>query len=267
MSRSLSEIVDLMKRLAQLEWAESWDNVGLLIEPQEQAVAKILLTIDLTEEVLSEANDEAANLIVSYHPPIFSGLKRLTRRTAGERVVIDAIRSNTGVYSPHTALDAAPNGMNDWLVRGLGPSETTPIVQLPNAPTGVGMGRIAQLAEPVTLRELTARIKQYLGLSHVRVACSSSHSAGKPIERVAVCAGAGGSVFEHCAQADLLLTGEMRHHDILARVAQGTSVILTDHTNTERGYLRVLAEHLRHELGTGVDVVISKRDADPLRIE
>jgi dinuclear metal center YbgI/SA1388 family protein len=267
MSRALSEIVEAMKRLAPLEWAESWDNVGLLIEPLEQAITKVLLTIDLTEEVLTEAKSAHANLIIAYHPPIFSALKRLTRKTAGERVVIEAIRSDIAVYSPHTALDAAPNGMNDWLVRALGTGATTPIIQLLNAPEGVGMGRTVELEEPATLLELTRRIKQHLKLDQLRVATAAEHSAGKLIDRVAVCAGAGGSVFQHCTQIDLLLTGEMRHHDVLARVAAGASVILTDHTNSERGYLGQLQEYLNSKLGTDLEIVLSQRDSDPLRIE
>jgi putative NIF3 family GTP cyclohydrolase 1 type 2 len=81
-----------------------------------------------------------------------------------------------------------------------------------------------------------------------------------------VCAGAGGSVFEHCHDVDLLLTGEMRHHDILARVASGTSVILTDHTNCERGYLPNLAARLRSVFGEDVAVHVASSDKDPLSI-
>ena len=265
MHHSLFEIVDLMKRLAPLEWAEPWDNVGLLIEAQEAAVRRILLTIDLTEEVLFEAKSLNTNLIIAYHPPIFSGLKRLTQSTALERVVSGAIRANIAVYSPHTALDAAPNGMNDWLIRALGRGKTAAIVPIQNAPEGVGMGRHIQLENATTLSELTRRIKQYLGLAQLRVAAAAHHEAGKFVERAAVCAGAGGSVFERCPPVDLLLTGEMRHHDVLARVAAGTSVVLTDHTNSERGYLPQLKAHLIDNLG--VDVAISEKDADPLRIQ
>ena len=65
---------------------------------------------------------------------------------------------------------------------------------------------------------------------------------------------------------DLLVTGEMRHHDVLARVASGTSVILTDHSHSERGYLPVLAARLAEALASGVEVRVSEVDADPLRI-
>jgi dinuclear metal center YbgI/SA1388 family protein len=252
--------------LAPLEWAEPWDNVGLIIEPKERPIANVFLTIDLTEESLLEARNKHADLIVAYHPPIFSGLKRITQKAPLERIVIDAIRNDIAVYSPHTALDAAPNGMNVWLAQALGEGTLAPIVPLPNAPPGVGMGRFVELAQPRALNDLLSLIKQHLGLSQLRIAAAPEHKRGIPIRRAAVCAGAGGSIFEKCGHVDLLLTGEMRHHDILARVAAGTTVILTDHTNTERGYLPHLAEYLRRALGSDVEIVISQTDQDPLVI-
>jgi dinuclear metal center YbgI/SA1388 family protein len=266
MSRSLAEIVSILGRLANLDWAEPWDNVGLLLEPKEANITKVLVTIDLTEPVLCEAQAARANLIVAYHPPIFDGFKRLTQSSAGERIILEAIRSNMAIYSPHTALDAAPGGMNDWLAQALGNGELAPIVPLANAPSGVGLGRIVQLDNPTTLDELLRLVKQHLGLQQLRVAVAPAHAAGQPIRRAAVCAGAGGSVFEQCPAVDLLLTGEMRHHDVLSRVSAGTSVILTDHTNTERGYLPHLANYLKDALGVDAEVVIASSDRDPLAI-
>ncbi len=102
------------------------------------------------------------------------------------------------------------------------------------------------------------RIKGHLGLRHVRVASG----LGGAVQSVAVCPGAGGSLFAADWRADLYLTGEMRHHDVLAKVARGHAVILTDHTNTERGYLPVLAKRLAAE--SGLEVSVSEVDAEPL---
>ena len=266
MSRSLTEVTQVLQNLAALEWAEPWDNVGLLVEPHVVEVATVLVTIDLTEDVLIEAKAAKANLIVVYHPVIFAGLKRLTQKTADERIVIESIRSGIAIYSPHTALDAALWGMNDWLAQALGKGVVAPIVPQAAAPAGTGVGRTVQLEEPKALAELIATIKQHLGIAQLRVATASQHKSGAPIHSAAVCAGAGGSVFKHVESIDLLLTGEMRHHDILARVAAGTSVILADHTNTERGYLPHLAKWLGDALGGGVNVKVSAADSEPLKI-
>lgn len=269
MKCSMDDVVAVLGQIAPLELAAGWDNVGLLIEaaPREEAVGAALLTIDLTEPVLAEARALGVGLVVAYHPPIFSGLKRLTRAGAGERVVLDAVRAGISVYSPHTALDAAAGGLNDWLAEAVGPGRRRAIEPGPDpARDDVGLGRVVALDAPLGLDDLVAHVKAHLGLDHVRVAAAARHEAGEPIGTAAVCAGAGGSVFESLADVDLLLTGEMRHHDVLARVARGTTVILTDHTNTERGYLPHLADRLRAETGHTLTVHVSTTDRDPLAV-
>src|SRR5690606_37381648 len=128
-----------------------------------------------------------------------------------------------------------------------------------------GAGRAIALEHPAPLPELLRRIRRHLGLDRLRVATSARHAAGAPIERVLVCAGAGGSVLAP-RPADLYWTGEMRHHDVLAALERGTSVVLCDHSNTERGYLPVLRERLDAELGGDVLIHVSQRDTEPLEI-
>jgi len=255
-------VLSALENLAPLHLAESWDNVGLLIDPGEQVgFEHALITIDLTDEVLEEALERQADLIVAYHPPIFSGLKRLRHTVAKERIVLRTLRSGLTVYSPHTALDAASGGMGDWLARALGPGRVTPIVPHVSDPRA-GAGRFVRLDQPVTVERAVELVKAHLALPQLRLS-RGAHST--PIASLAVCPGAGGAVFEQVRHADLLLTGEMRHHDLLERAAQGTSVILTDHTNTERGYLPHLAQLLVKHC-PGLAVSISARDRDPLQV-
>lgn len=264
MTVSLHEVLAELERLAPLRLAADWDNVGLLVEPRRRSdasIERIHLTIDLTEAVLEEALAQRAELIIAYHPPIFAGLKRVTQRTPAERITLALARAGVFVYSPHTALDACRGGLNDWLASAFGAGTASAIE--PVADSGVeGQGRLLELEVPLRLSDAVARVKTHLKLNHVRVA-RPSHADDPSIGRVAVCAGAGGAVLVR-AEADLLLTGEMRHHDILAQKAKGTSVIVCDHTNTERGYLPLLAAKLG--FGGAVQVTISERDTDPLQI-
>lgn len=125
-SPSLSAM-DLRSILAKLEeispskFAESWDNVGLLVEPkQTELISRVLLTNDLTERVMEDAVSlpgDKIGLIISYHPPIFRPMKRLIQSSAKDRIILQAIQSSMAVYSPHTALDPL---INDWLLSGLG---------------------------------------------------------------------------------------------------------------------------------------------------
>lgn len=255
-----------LEATAPLRLAESWDNVGLLVDPHEEDVPceRLLLTVDLTWPVFEEALSRGADWVVAYHPLIFRGVQRLRAKAPSERVLVAALRRGIVVYSPHTALDAVRDGMTDWLASALGPGARTPILPAEGDPAA-GQGRRVELATPLELGEATARIKAHLGLGHVRLAAASRHLAGEQIRTLAVCPGAGGSVFEKVSDVDLLLTGEMRHHDVLARAARGTSVVLCDHTNTERGFLPVYAERLRARL-PGVEVLVSEEDRDPLAV-
>jgi dinuclear metal center YbgI/SA1388 family protein len=270
-STSLSDVLATLERLAPLSFAEPWDNVGLLLEPVPVAdagpVTSALLTIDLSDEVVSEAEELGASLIVAYHPPIFQGLKRLRSSMPGERALLRCAKLGISIFSPHTALDAAPGGVNDWLLDAFGPGERGPC--LPHvADARFGQGRGVRLAMPLTLSAAVLRIKQHLGLPHLRVAAAAGHADGtRLIHRVAVCAGAGGSVFEKLSGFDLYVTGEMRHHDVRARAAEGASVVLSEHTHTERGYLHVLSDSLRAGTGGALTFHVSRRDRDPLSLE
>jgi len=374
MSRTLAEVVHLLEELAPLHLAEDWDNVGLLVEPSGSAdrpVSRVLLCIDLSEAVLSEAIDQRADLVVAYHPPLFKGLKRLRISSAAERVAVRALEAKLPVYSPHTALDAAQGGVNDWLARAFGPGKCRALV--PHTPNGadcklvvfvprshvealrqalsrelgageignysecsfelegqgsffgndaatprvgapgklefaqevrlemrcptralpdaarvirahhpyeepawdaypllvparseLGPGRLLELTLPISLSDAIARLKAHLGVPTLRVATSGVHGAGGPIQRVAVCAGAGGSLFERVAGVDLFVTGELRHHDVLAKLALGASVILSEHTHTERGFLPEFAGTISARSNGELAVIVSQRDADPL---
>ncbi|TNE84214.1 MAG: Nif3-like dinuclear metal center hexameric protein [Deltaproteobacteria bacterium] len=254
----LHELLATLEGLAPLRLAGSWDNVGLLVEGTRD-VRRIGLCIDLTAPVADELRDSGVDAIVSYHPPIFGGVKRLTASTARSRTLLALIRDGIHVYSPHSALDAARDGMADWLVDAFPQARDVAPIEPDLIDPSLGAGRVFACA-PTALDELVERIRGHLGLSHLRV----SGAGDQQVSRVAVCPGAGGSLFERLDGVDLLLTGEMRHHDVLARQEAGVAVVLTDHTNTERGFLPIFASSLR--ACTGLEVVVSARDADPLRV-
>ncbi len=127
----LQRMVQHLQALAAETLAESWDKVGLHVGAADWRVRRGLLCIDLTEAVMAEATEANADLIVAYHPPIFQPLERLTDVHWKQRVVLEAARRGISVYSPHTALDAAPGGVNDWLAGGIGEGEVKPIKSTP----------------------------------------------------------------------------------------------------------------------------------------
>lgn len=271
MAISEATVLAYLENLAPLQLAESWDNVGILVQGDDpnRSISRVLLTIDLSESVCREAIDLGVEMVVAYHPPIFDGLRRLRRQTPTERVVIALLRAGITVYSPHTALDAVDGGVADWLAEPFAPfAECQPIAAAhveSDVNVVVGAGRKLVMQSPKTLADLVMAVKQHLKLAHVRLARTGEPSRTF-VQSVAVCPGAGGGLFRQVADVDLFLTGEMRHHDILAKISAGSAVILTEHTHCERGYLPRLARRLALDFGDALTVVCSENDRDPLEI-
>ena len=113
----LQALLRILERLAPLKLARSWDNVGLLVSPVEPSpIKKVLLTNDLTEPVMAEALVKEVDFVVTYHPLIFRGMKRVGDDWKS-KIVGQCMRKNIGVYSPHTAWDCVLGGGTDWLLR------------------------------------------------------------------------------------------------------------------------------------------------------
>lgn len=116
----VQQVITLMEQLAPRSYAESWDNVGLMVGDRNAIVTGVLTTLDVTAEAISYAIEHDCNLIVSHHPLIFKGLKQLSCDTAQGRMINQLIQHNIAVYSAHTNLDIAPGGLNDMLAERLG---------------------------------------------------------------------------------------------------------------------------------------------------
>ena len=202
--------------------------------------------------------------MVAYHPPLFAPVKRVPH----DALWADAIRRDVALYSPHTALDVAREGTNDFLADACGVSAgerrpLRPFAAKPGAtraePEGVGLGRIGAVTA-TTRRELVARVKEKLGLGYVLVSGPVDGTAS----RVAVAAGAGGELIEDAIRAgvDVFVTGEVRHHDALSAARRGVTIVATLHSNSERAAVRAYASRLAARLPSLV-VTSSTADADP----
>jgi dinuclear metal center YbgI/SA1388 family protein len=127
-------LADALDRVVPVILAEDWDNVGLLIGEDDWPADRVLLTIDLTDAVLREAIDAGVNAIVAYHPPIFRPLTQLNSATPASRLALRIAAAHIAVYSPHTALDAAPDGLTDWLAHGFGSGDVRALTAAESIP-------------------------------------------------------------------------------------------------------------------------------------
>ncbi|KAH8590879.1 GTP cyclohydrolase 1 type 2/Nif3 [Bisporella sp. PMI_857] len=258
----LSVIASVRKLYPESLADKSFDNTGLLLEVPHRSGQKnsVLLTIDLTKAVADEAIARRDSVIITYHPIIFRGLKSLKLGNSQQNSLLRLAQEGISVYSPHTAVDAAPGGLNDFLadiVTGerwrntehaanyFSPNTRDVITQIKDAPAGLekaGYGRIVRFYNPVKLHVLKERI--HLGLNELpglSVAVPQSIPNGEKgnieISSIGICAGSGGSMLGGL-DVDLLFTGELSHHEALAAIEQGKCCITAFHSNTERAFLQ-----------------------------
>ncbi|XP_033340685.1 cytosolic iron-sulfur assembly component 1 isoform X2 [Megalopta genalis] len=259
----LTQVVDALNGYAELSLAASWDNVGLLIEPTDpKLVFHILLTNDLTEDVMQEAINLKSDMIITYHPLIFAPMKSVTTRSWKEKIVAKCLENKIAVYSPHTSFDSVKGGVNDWLASSFhSVLESSKPIEANSGNKEYGFGRLCTLKKQISIEEAVELVKKRTGLSHVRLA--RARQTNGFINTIALCAGSGATVLKDIP-ADLYLTGEMLHHDVLDAVHKGVNVILTNHSDSERGFLSSFSRTLLELLNGSVVVSVSKADADPL---
>ncbi|GAA5880795.1 hypothetical protein JCM3774_005753 [Rhodotorula dairenensis] len=317
-SEHFARLQHAVQSLTPLSLAElAWDNVGIMVEapeplrqPQHTRPSKVVCCIDLTTRVCDAALAQPdVFAILTYHPPIFSGLKSLRLANPLQRSLLRCVAAGVSVYTIHTAADNAVGGVNDYMASGLlhaagvdtdrdgmcwpahqdsALSAITPATtkDVPPGQEGAGSGRIVRLAEARGARalsrdEIVQAVKQRLNLKYLQAAWSPT--GVDEIKTVAICAGSGSGVLKG-VEADLYLTGEMGHHDILAATAAGVHVLCCNHSATERPWLSYFAPRLQKALnelaaeeasaaaaGEGVqvqryEVQVSSEDREPLEV-
>ena len=241
----VSDVINVIQNFAPFESQMGFDNAGLLIGSAHQKVHKIGVVLDVTPEAVEQAVLLGADCIVSHHPIIFSGLKSIPCDSA----VYLAVRHGVSVVSAHTNLDAAVGGVNDALASTLGLTEVTALA-LPNEPTPP-LGRMGVLSQPMTDAQFAAFVGNRLNTRVKYV------PTPKIIRRVAVCGGAGADfmVPAMVAEADALVTSEIKHH--LLWEASHADFMLVDagHYETEQVVIKPLSELLAQKLSVEVTVL------------
>ena len=208
----LSEIIHFLDNEFHPEYQENYDNSGFLLGNPDTEYTGALVAIDLTPDVIHEAVSLHANLIVTHHPFIFSGIKRITPANATGRAIISLIKNDIAVYAAHTNLDNLKDGINGILAFQLGLTDCHILRPLQSASSpDIGAGMIGTLPYPMPTTSFLEQVKMTLGLPVLRV----SDIVTPAVSRVAICGGAGSFLIDDAIrqQADIYLTGDMKYHD------------------------------------------------------
>ena len=206
----IKEIIDALERFAPLPLQDSYDNAGLQLGLTGTEATGALLCLDVTEDVLDEAEALGFNLVVSHHPLIFQGLKSLTGRTYVERCAMKAICNGITLYAAHTNLDNALGGVSFKMAEKIGLKDVQVLQPFEDGRLG-GSGVIGCLEEPETETDFLRRVKKIFEVASVRY----NRLCGREIRKVALCGGAGAFLIPQalCTGADVFLAGEIKYHE------------------------------------------------------
>jgi len=230
---TVKDIVSLVGQIAPYELAEPWDNVGLLLGREGNAVTRVLTALDLTDGVIAEAKALGAELIVTHHPMMMDARRKMTDEDREGRLLLELAENGIAHIAAHTNFDAAQGGVNDALMALMGAGNVQ----------GEGCVRVGELEDGLTFEMLCQRAQKKL---HAVVRAYGA--ADTPVKKLGCCSGAGGGFFEDAKAlgADCFITGEIKHHIALEAMDKGVCVIEAGHFETENPACEVMANALQN---------------------
>lgn len=246
-------IIEIIERKYDRSYAMSWDNVGLLCGRSDKEVKKIYVALDVTDEVVEQAVEAKADMIVTHHPLIMSGINRITDENFIGKRLIKLIQNDISYYAMHTNYDV--RGMAELASEKMGLKNAEILEVTGESDVLEGIGRIADIKEPVTLLKCCELVKDAFALDNVRV----FGDLDKEVSRMAVCPGSGKSFIKTAVKkgADVYVTGDIGHHDGIDAVAQNLAVIDAGHYGIEHIFIKDMAQYLKENL-TDTEIITEK---------
>lgn len=251
------EVITCIEKLAPLSYAESWDNVGLLVGNRDKKVHRIMTALDATDAVIAQAVEKQVDMLVTHHPMIFSAMKRITEDDFIGRRIIKLIQNDMAYYAMHTNFDVCM--MNDIAAEKIGIIKDAVLEEVCiNGETGeaAGIGIAGNLKELMTVEQLAQLVKNTFRIPHVKV----SGNLERKVQRAAISTGAGKSMASHALKkgAEVFISGDMDHHTIIDMLDQGMQVIDAGHYGTEHFMSEYVCTYLKKELGDKVQIIQAK---------
>ncbi len=228
------EIIKIIEEFAPGRIQESWDNSGLMVGDPDKEIESLILGLDCTPELIEEAIEYGAGMIITHHPLIFKGIKRIGTETVQERMINRLIKNDIVLYSSHTNIDKVPNGVSALMAKKIGLKNTSFL--LPDSEMTVGLGLVGELEEEIDVENLISILKEAYQIKSVKC----SRPIDGRIKRIAVCGGSGGSLIREAMQsgASVYITGDISYHNFFCE--EGFMIIDIGHYESEVDILELL---------------------------
>lgn len=254
----IADVIEALEEFAPLSVQEKWDNSGLCIGNPQTPLEGILIGLDCTETLVDEAVACGANLIVTHHPLLFSGLKKISDRDPVGAAVIKAVRSGIAVYCSHTPSDKVFGGVSFAMAERLSLRNVS-ILEPDDPGSKTGLGAVGDLAEPLQAEAFVEVVKRAFGLSVLR--CSKP--VGGEITRVALCGGSGAEFIPDAIRsgAQAYICGDVSYHRFFC--PEGFMVMDIGHYESEIGIVDIFFSILRKKFPTFA-VRITEKNSNPI---
>ena len=253
----VKDIIKVVEEFAPLSIQEGWDNSGLCVGSPEDEVTSVLLSLDCTPALVDEAIACGADMIVTHHPLIFSGLKKISPDDMIGEAVIKAIRAGISIYAAHTNADKVIEGVSGAMAAKLGLQN---VMILDEDGGGTGLGVVGDLPQPMTSEEALALVKEKFGLKVVK----SSAPMDAMISRVAMCGGSGGSLIGAARKsgAQLYISGDISYHNFFT--PEGFMIMDIGHYESEIEIVDILFSLIKKNFPTFAVRITQNLNSNPI---
>lgn len=254
------EVEAAIEEIAPLNLQEKWDNSGLQLLWEEREIHKILICMEITDAVVSEAIEGDFDAIITHHPLIFGSLSSIDCRKSTGRYITGLAAKQIAVYSTHTPFDKTEGGNNDYLAELLGLKDVTAFTDGDEMEL---IGRVGRLEQALPLNKLAEYTAGRLALEPQRICFVGKADA--LIEVVGICTGAGAELMELAManDCDVLITGDLKYHQAQDALEQGFAMIDAGHYGTERFFTENFTKRLRRKTKGAIEVIQSQVNLEP----
>lgn len=244
------DLIAYLERKYPKKLAETWDNVGLLLGDLEKEVKKVLLTVDVSQDIVEEAVAEKVDMIVSHHPMIFQGIKSICMQDVLGKKIFSLVKAGINVYTLHTNIDAQAGGLNDFLLESLGVEQS---VVLAEQEEGIGIGRMFRLSTAKTVADCLKDFQEAFSLESFRYI---GKDRNRLVKKICFINGAGASYWKlaKAKGVDLFISGDIRYHDAFDILESGMDAMDIGHWESEQFFVELLQKDLE---SLGVDCIIN----------
>lgn len=273
-SIKVKDVADIIEKIAPVDLQEEWDNSGFQIKFADSCATRILTCLEMNMDILREASEKSCDMIITHHPLIFSGIKKIKSEDVSGNIIIHLIKRGISLYSCHTPFDKVKGGNNDVIADVIGLTSLKNLegknVENPDKMvlrrSEFDIGRIGNFEKTLRVRDIAEKLCRNLEIDSRKIRISGD--IDKEIKTAGICTGAGAE-FAKVALSNgcgLFITGDIKYHEACEAASMGLAVIDAGHYGTEKTFGENMKSKLEKYLDGKAEIIVSSISTDPFKV-